>query len=340
MAATSCPSRLPSSRPCHPPLWPSLAPCGWSCGSPRVRCPRDPAFSSARAWDSQPEAHAPSARRRDFRLLLRGEGLPPGAAAPGARPRGGPAPAEDGPRPGPGAAPLLGHPRRQPLPAAAVAPPVRRVRGGGCWLPRPPRTPPGSPATSPGPSSLPRAPPGLPQPPPASPGPPSLPRAPPGLPQPPQGPPRLPKPPQGPPRLPRRLPASVGGRLAFSPPRCPFEGDSYRTRLVALDRAELPFPAHYQRFTVATFAFLDSGSSRALRGPVRTPCPVLGPLCPVPCALFWAPCAPVPCACSPCCCHHIPRRPASWGGRRFPDGSLHQVSWGPQCWSRGSRGGR
>ncbi|XP_070282378.1 zona pellucida sperm-binding protein 1 [Myotis yumanensis] len=49
---------------------------------------------------------------------------------------------------------------------------------------------------------------------------------------------------------------------------CPFEGDSYRTRLVALDRAELPFPAHYQRFTVATFAFLDSGSSRALRGPV------------------------------------------------------------------------
>ncbi|XP_059566901.1 zona pellucida sperm-binding protein 1 [Myotis daubentonii] len=49
---------------------------------------------------------------------------------------------------------------------------------------------------------------------------------------------------------------------------CPFEGDSYRTRLVALDRAGLPFPAHYQRFTVATFAFLDSGSSRALRGPV------------------------------------------------------------------------
>nr|KAF6275671.1 zona pellucida glycoprotein 1 [Myotis myotis] len=49
---------------------------------------------------------------------------------------------------------------------------------------------------------------------------------------------------------------------------CPFEGDSYRTRLVALGRAGPPFPAHYQRFTVATFAFLDSGSSRALRGPV------------------------------------------------------------------------
>ncbi|EPQ07402.1 Zona pellucida sperm-binding protein 1 [Myotis brandtii] len=71
----------------------------------------------------------------------------------------------------------------------------------------------------------------------------------------------------GPLRLELRI-AKVGGRLAFSPPRCPFEGDSYRTRLVALDRAELPFPAHYQRFTVATFAFLDSGSSRALRGPV------------------------------------------------------------------------
>ncbi|ELK13491.1 zona pellucida sperm-binding protein 1 [Pteropus alecto] len=49
---------------------------------------------------------------------------------------------------------------------------------------------------------------------------------------------------------------------------CPFEGDSYRTRMVASDRADLPFPTHYQRFTVAAFAFLDSGSQRALRGPV------------------------------------------------------------------------
>nr|KAF6439567.1 zona pellucida glycoprotein 1 [Molossus molossus] len=49
---------------------------------------------------------------------------------------------------------------------------------------------------------------------------------------------------------------------------CPFEGDSYRTRMVVSDKTELPFPAHYQRFTVATFAFLDSGSRRALRGPV------------------------------------------------------------------------
>ncbi|XP_045433465.1 zona pellucida sperm-binding protein 1 [Pipistrellus kuhlii] len=49
---------------------------------------------------------------------------------------------------------------------------------------------------------------------------------------------------------------------------CPFEGDSYRTRLVALDGAALPFPAHYQRFTVATFAFLNASSGSALRGPV------------------------------------------------------------------------
>ncbi|XP_066110115.1 zona pellucida sperm-binding protein 1 [Saccopteryx bilineata] len=49
---------------------------------------------------------------------------------------------------------------------------------------------------------------------------------------------------------------------------CPFEGDSYRTRMVAVDRGDLPFPAHYQRFSVTTFAFLDSGSQSALRGPV------------------------------------------------------------------------
>jgi hypothetical protein len=52
-------------------------------------------------------------------------------------------------------------------------------------------------------------------------------------------------------------------------PRCPFRGDSYRTQMVALDRAELPFSSHYQRFTVATFTLLDSSSQRALRGEVR-----------------------------------------------------------------------
>ncbi|KAM5317316.1 zona pellucida sperm-binding protein 1 [Glossophaga mutica] len=53
---------------------------------------------------------------------------------------------------------------------------------------------------------------------------------------------------------------------------CPFEGDNYRTRMVALDGVRPPFPTHYQRFTVATFAFLDSGSQRALRGPVYLFC--------------------------------------------------------------------
>lgn len=41
--------------------------------------------------------------------------------------------------------------------------------------------------------------------------------------------------------------------------------------MVALDGAELPFPAHYQRFTVATFALLDADAQRALRGPVSIP---------------------------------------------------------------------
>lgn len=36
--------------------------------------------------------------------------------------------------------------------------------------------------------------------------------------------------------------------------------------MVALDRTELPFWSHYQRFTVATFNLLDSRSQNALRG--------------------------------------------------------------------------
>nr|XP_012421243.1 PREDICTED: zona pellucida sperm-binding protein 1 [Odobenus rosmarus divergens] len=55
---------------------------------------------------------------------------------------------------------------------------------------------------------------------------------------------------------------------------CPFDGDSYRTRLVAVDEAELSFPSHYQRFTVATFALLDPGSQRPLRGWVYFFCSV------------------------------------------------------------------
>nr|XP_004667623.3 zona pellucida sperm-binding protein 1 [Jaculus jaculus] len=47
---------------------------------------------------------------------------------------------------------------------------------------------------------------------------------------------------------------------------CPFKGDNYRTQMVAMDRTELPFWSHYQRFTVATFFLLDSSSQKALRG--------------------------------------------------------------------------
>lgn len=55
--------------------------------------------------------------------------------------------------------------------------------------------------------------------------------------------------------------------------RCPFHGDNYKTQMIALDNAKLPFPSHYQRFTIATFALLDAGSQRALRGPVRISVP-------------------------------------------------------------------
>ncbi|KAK2100390.1 Zona pellucida sperm-binding protein 1 [Saguinus oedipus] len=49
----------------------------------------------------------------------------------------------------------------------------------------------------------------------------------------------------------------------FQQPQWPILSDGYRTQMVALDRAT-PFQSHYQRFTVATFALLDSGSQRAL----------------------------------------------------------------------------
>ncbi|XP_037695370.1 zona pellucida sperm-binding protein 1 [Choloepus didactylus] len=47
---------------------------------------------------------------------------------------------------------------------------------------------------------------------------------------------------------------------------CPFNGDSYRTRMVASEGTALPFPSPYQRFTASTFTFLDPGSQQALRG--------------------------------------------------------------------------
>lgn len=53
--------------------------------------------------------------------------------------------------------------------------------------------------------------------------------------------------------------------------RCPFAGDNYRTQLVPVGPAtlQLPFPSHYQRFAISTFAFVDSPSMVVLEGEVR-----------------------------------------------------------------------
>ncbi|NWW88200.1 ZP1 protein, partial [Rhynochetos jubatus] len=47
---------------------------------------------------------------------------------------------------------------------------------------------------------------------------------------------------------------------------CPFEGDNYRTRLVPVGPAtpQLPFPSHYQRFVISTFAFVEPTPSTAV----------------------------------------------------------------------------
>nr|XP_033775618.1 zona pellucida sperm-binding protein 1-like [Geotrypetes seraphini] len=49
--------------------------------------------------------------------------------------------------------------------------------------------------------------------------------------------------------------------------KCPFSGDNYRTLPVLVGSA-LPLHSHYQRFSVATFAFLDSSPQKALAGQV------------------------------------------------------------------------
>ncbi|KAM6408282.1 LOW QUALITY PROTEIN: uncharacterized protein O9250_008368 [Rhynochetos jubatus] len=56
---------------------------------------------------------------------------------------------------------------------------------------------------------------------------------------------------------------------------CPFEGDNYRTRLVPVGPAtpQLPFPSHYQRFVISTFAFVEPTPSTAvLEGEVYISC--------------------------------------------------------------------
>ncbi|NXE98453.1 ZP1 protein, partial [Menura novaehollandiae] len=55
---------------------------------------------------------------------------------------------------------------------------------------------------------------------------------------------------------------------------CPFQGDNYRTRLIPVGPAspELPFPSHYQRFVVSTFAFVEPPSMAVLEGEVYISC--------------------------------------------------------------------
>ncbi|XP_035182519.1 LOW QUALITY PROTEIN: zona pellucida sperm-binding protein 1 [Oxyura jamaicensis] len=55
---------------------------------------------------------------------------------------------------------------------------------------------------------------------------------------------------------------------------CPFAGDNYRTQLVPVGPAspQLPFPSHYQRFVVSTFAFVETPSVTVLEGEVYILC--------------------------------------------------------------------
>ncbi|NXY61782.1 ZP1 protein, partial [Callaeas wilsoni] len=55
---------------------------------------------------------------------------------------------------------------------------------------------------------------------------------------------------------------------------CPFQGDNYRTRLIPVGPAspELPFPSHYQRFVISTFAFVEPPGMAVLEGEVYISC--------------------------------------------------------------------
>ncbi|NWU73369.1 ZP1 protein, partial [Pterocles burchelli] len=55
---------------------------------------------------------------------------------------------------------------------------------------------------------------------------------------------------------------------------CPFTGDNYRTQLVPVGPAspQLPFPSHYQRFVLSTFAFVEPPSMAVLEGEVYISC--------------------------------------------------------------------
>ncbi|NXI91711.1 ZP1 protein, partial [Psophia crepitans] len=55
---------------------------------------------------------------------------------------------------------------------------------------------------------------------------------------------------------------------------CPFAGDNYRTQLVPVGPAspQLPFPSHYQRFVISTFAFVEPPTMAVLEGEVYISC--------------------------------------------------------------------
>ncbi|XP_011376815.1 zona pellucida sperm-binding protein 4 [Pteropus vampyrus] len=56
---------------------------------------------------------------------------------------------------------------------------------------------------------------------------------------------------------------------------CPYTGDNYRTRLIAVQTASgPPFPAPHRRFSILTFSFVDPAASQALGGPVYLHCSV------------------------------------------------------------------
>ncbi|XP_045674315.1 zona pellucida sperm-binding protein 4 [Phyllostomus hastatus] len=56
---------------------------------------------------------------------------------------------------------------------------------------------------------------------------------------------------------------------------CPYTGDNYQTQLIPVQNASgLPFPSHYQRFSIFTFSFVDPGARQALMGPVYLHCSV------------------------------------------------------------------
>ncbi|XP_075455144.1 zona pellucida sperm-binding protein 4-like [Ascaphus truei] len=56
--------------------------------------------------------------------------------------------------------------------------------------------------------------------------------------------------------------------------RCPFTGDNYLTQLIPAGAASLnvPFPSHYQRFSINTFTFVDERSQLSLGGLVYFHC--------------------------------------------------------------------